>query len=55
MTDAKLFIRAEWLKCVEAQVLELKDRLQQLGPSREVSLAVTKADECLLWARESVR
>lgn len=48
-------VQSEWLKLVEAEVGALKTRLQQLGPSREVSLALTKADEALLWARESVR
>jgi len=51
----------EWLRRVEAQAADMRTTLRAElveGPSpakRSSALALTKLDECVLWAREFVR
>ncbi len=44
-------------KDVECEIDDLIERLREVllevGPSREVSLALTKLDECRLWVQEA--
>ena len=34
---------------------ELEDRIEELGPSRTASLAMTKLEECYMWAGKALR
>lgn len=52
---ARSVILSQWLKLVEAQVAELNSRLRQREPTPELRLAQLRLEECLLYARESVR
>lgn len=42
------------IRLLKEKSLELMNLIKQLGSSRELSLAVTKAEECVMWATKHI-